>query len=119
MITCINMNICLYLKTVDIETYKNLPSSYHLSNIDSTKTTLRENCSYSELFWSVFFRIRTEYGEIWSICPYSVRMRENTDQNNSEYEHFSSCDTERFFPLSFHFLTRSSLKLFTIIPPPQ
>ena len=88
MITCINMNICLYLKTVDIETYKNLPSSYHLSNIDSTKTTLRENCSYSELFWSVFFRIRTEYGEIWSICPYSVRMRENTDQNNSEYEHF-------------------------------
>ena len=88
MITCINMNICLYLKTVDIKTYKNLPSSYDLSNIDSTKTTLRENCSYSELFWSVFFRIGTEYGEIRSICPYSVRMRENTDQNNSEYEHF-------------------------------
>ena len=31
-------------------------------------------------FWSVFFRIRTEYGEIRSISPYSVRMRENTDQ---------------------------------------
>ena len=30
-------------------------------------------------------RIRTEYGEIWSISPYSVRMRENADQNNSEY----------------------------------
>ena len=28
-----------------------------------------------ELFWSAFFRIRTEYGEI----------RENADQNNSEY----------------------------------
>ena len=34
-------------------------------------------------FWSVFSRIRTEYGEIRSIrsiSPYSVRMRENTDQ---------------------------------------
>ena len=30
--------------------------------------------------WSVFSRIRTEYGEIQSISPYSVRMRENTDQ---------------------------------------
>ena len=31
-------------------------------------------------FWSVFACIRTEYGEIRSISPYSVRMRENTDQ---------------------------------------
>ena len=29
---------------------------------------------------SVFSRIRTEYGEIRSISPYSVRMRGNTDQ---------------------------------------
>ena len=52
------------------------------------KVSLRENCLYSELFWSVFSRIRTEYGEILRISPYSVRMRENTDQNNSEYCHF-------------------------------
>ena len=32
------------------------------------------------LFWSVFSRIRTEYGEILRISPYSVRMWENTDQ---------------------------------------
>ena len=32
------------------------------------------------IFWSVFSRIRTEYGEIRSISSYSVRMRENTDQ---------------------------------------
>ena len=51
--------------------------------------SLREKCPYSELFWSAFSRIRTEYGEIRSISPYSVRMRENTDQNNSEYGHFS------------------------------
>ena len=34
------------------------------------------------------FRIRTEYGEILRISSYSVRMRENKDQNNAEYEHF-------------------------------
>ena len=31
------------------------------------------------------FRLNTER---YSISPYSVRMRENRDQNNSEYEHF-------------------------------
>ena len=49
---------------------------------------LRKECPHSELFWSAISRIRTEYGEIQSISPYSVRIRENTDQNNSEYEHF-------------------------------
>ena len=53
------------------------------------ETTLRENCPYLELFWSAFSHIRTEYGEIRSIIsPYSVRMRENAYQNNSEYGHF-------------------------------
>ena len=42
-----------------------------------------------EFLWSVFSRIRTEYGEIRSMSPYSVRMWENTDQKNSEYGHFS------------------------------
>ena len=32
------------------------------------------------IFWSVFSRIRSEYGEIRSITPYSVQMRENMDQ---------------------------------------
>ena len=50
--------------------------------------SLREKCPYSELFWPAFSCIRTEYGEILRISPYSVRMRENTDQNNSEYGHF-------------------------------
>ena len=35
---------------------------------------LHEKCS--EFYWSVFFSIRTEYGEILRISPYSVRMRE-------------------------------------------
>ena len=38
-------------------------------------------------FLSVFSRIRTEYGEILRISPYSVRMRENVEQNNAKYGH--------------------------------
>ena len=49
--------------------------------------SMRKNCPYSELFWSVFPRIRTEYGEILRISPYSVQMRENANQNNIEYGH--------------------------------
>ena len=55
--------------------------------------TLRKKFPSLELFWSGFFRIRNEYGEIQSISPYSVRMRENADQNNSECGHFfTKCD---------------------------
>ena len=49
---------------------------------------LRENYPYSDLFWSAFSRIWTEYEEILHISPYSVRNQENADQNNSEYGHF-------------------------------
>ena len=55
-------------------------------NIKSS--TLREKCPYSELFWSAFSRIRTEYGEVLRISPYSVGMRENAEQNSSEFGHF-------------------------------
>ena len=51
-------------------------------------TTLRGKCPYSELFCSVFPRIRIEYGEIRDISPHSVQMRENAHQNNSTYGHF-------------------------------
>ena len=49
--------------------------------------TLRRKRPYSELLWSAFSSIWTKYGEILWISPYSVRMPENTDQNNSEYGH--------------------------------
>ena len=50
---------------------------------------MRKKSPYSELLWSAFSRIRTEYGEILRISPYLARMPENADQNNSEYGHFS------------------------------
>ena len=31
-------------------------------------------------FWSVFYRIRTEYGHLPCKSPYSVRIQKNTDQ---------------------------------------
>ena len=62
---------------------------------------MRKKCPYSELFWSAFSRIRTEYGEILRISPHSVRTQENVVQNNSKDGHFS-CSVhyhclERFF----------------------
>ena len=50
--------------------------------------TLGKKCPCSELFWSTFSDIRTEYREIRSIPPYSVQMRENADRNNPEYSTF-------------------------------
>ena len=54
---------------------------------------LREKCPYSELLWSAFSRIRTQYGEVRSI-PYSVQMRESADQNNSKLPLFIRKDLE-------------------------
>ena len=43
-------------------------------------------------FWFVFSRIRTEYGEMLRISPYSVRMRENTNQKKLRiWTHFTQC----------------------------
>ena len=63
-------------------------STADILNLNLNLDTLREKCSYSELFWSAFPRIRTEYREILRVSPYSVRMRENADENNNKYGHF-------------------------------
>ena len=49
---------------------------------------MHKKCPYSEFFWSLFSRIRTEYENLQSISLYSVRMQENADQKSSEYRHF-------------------------------
>ena len=54
--------------------------------------TLRKKCPYSEFFWSVFSRIRVEYGDLRSKSPYFVRMREYTDHKNSKYGKFLRSD---------------------------
>ena len=63
--------------------------------------SLREKCLYSEIFWYVFSHIRTEYGEIRSISPYSAQMREKTDQKTP------NTDTSHAVCVSgYHFLGR-------------
>ena len=49
---------------------------------------LCEKFMHSEIFWSVFSRIRIEHGDLQSKSLYSVRMRENEDQKNSELGQF-------------------------------
>ena len=52
------------------------------------REALRKKCS------GPYFRHCDWIGEIQSISPYSVRMWENADQNNSEYGHFSSSEED-------------------------
>ena len=50
----------------------------HAINQRCQNSRLRENCPYSELFWSGFSRIRTEYGEmrvIQSLSVYNLNAR--------------------------------------------
>ena len=75
---------------------------------DSQKFSLRKKCPYSALFWSACSRIRTEYEEIWSICPYSARMRENAQQNKSEYGHFSR-SAQSVYNRVYDFLTENKI----------
>ena len=46
-----------------------------LSGHGEGSLAVREKCPYLELFWSVFSRIRIEYGQIRSIFTCSVQMR--------------------------------------------
>ena len=55
-------------------------------------------------FWPLFSCIWTEYGEIMSISPYLVRMKENTDQN-----------TDTFYAVSLIFVYKVYFK-FRYIP---
>ena len=75
---------------------------------------LREKCRYSEFFWSVFSRIRTEYGEMRSISLYLIQMRENRNQNNSRYGHFL-----RGVRKHLHKLIRAFLLLYKLLGAPQ
>ena len=56
---------------------------------------MRERCPHSELFWSVFSRIWTEYRDMRYLSVFSHNA-ENTDQKNSKWGHFSSSDTDTF-----------------------
>ena len=73
---------------------------WYLKIYESMNISLREKCPYSELFWSVFFRIRTEYGEIFRISPLRIRsecgkiqtrITPNMDTFYAVYESINLC----------------------------
>ena len=72
-------------------------------------STLRKKCPYSEFFWSIFSRIRTEYREILGISLYSVQMRENTDQKTPNTDTFYAIIASQEVKL-FLFIVETMLK---------
>ena len=80
----------IYTESVDTRAVQKL--KFSIKDFFSDCKPLRRIRSF---FWTVFFRIRTEYEEIVRITLYSVRMQENTDQKNSEYGHFSRSEKIR------------------------
>ena len=64
--------------------------------------SLCEKCPNTELFLVCIFHIRTEYIKLRSISPYPVRMRENADQKNSVFGHFSRSERVRNHPFGMY-----------------
>ena len=67
------------------------------NRIFTSSHSLRKTCLYSELLWYLFPHILTEY---------PVQMRENADQNNSEYGHFSRSNYCPHNNLTLNFATK-------------
>ena len=81
-VICHNSSSEIFTKFIEKRLQKRAPYNCFYAS-------LGEKCPYSQISWSVFSRIRTEYGEIRRIFPYLVRTPENTGQKNFEYGHFS------------------------------
>ena len=78
----------IFANVIDLKKSKALLYFFAGSQKILPRPSLREKCPDSELFWSAFSRIWTEYGEIRSVSPYSVRMREIADQNTPNTDTF-------------------------------
>ena len=75
-------------KKIMVENINNTCCKWNIELFVIIELSLREKCPTTEIFLVRISRTRTEYGEMRSISPYSVRMRENTDQKNSVFGHF-------------------------------
>ena len=95
-----------YIKGISFPGYKLLwcANTLDFAGIKLPFTNLQFHCVKSvqigSFFWSAFFCIWTEYREIQSISPYSlrmylVRMRENTDQKKRRIRTlFTQCSAD-------------------------
>ena len=118
-------NACKYLKSFDLKNHWPeisirfssfcYVSFQFFSFLNTTTYSFTKKCPYSEFFWSVFFRILTDYGEIRSISSYSVQMQGNTYQKDFQYGHFSRTDRKTFICLGI--LLNPFLPNFSFNPP--
>ena len=83
-----------------------LPLNFKIFSRALNKTQCVKSVQIRSFLWSVFSRIRTIYGEILRISLYSVRMRENTDQEKlciwTLFKQWQYCfyQREKSFPLA-------------------
>ena len=76
--------------------------AYYFHMLYQSNSFLEQHCVKSvqirSFFRYIISRIRTEYGEIRSISPYLVRMRENTDQKKLRiWTFFAQCNFSFFY----------------------
>ena len=83
------------------------------------KVTLREKCPYSEFFWSVFSRIRTEYGEIRNPNLFSVNVGKCGPEKLRMRTLLTQCNIVRLthFVLNFRIISMLQLPEFRTIRP--
>ena len=80
-----------------------------------------ENCPNAEFYCSVFSCIRTEYGDLRSKSPYSVRIQKNTDQKKLRIWTFFTHCTKRLGKCFFafcsivHKVVQFCCQMFTIL----
>ena len=73
----LTFNTCLLLSLQTLQLLVSNPCCFKIVT-EKWWQTLCEKCLHSQFFWSVSFRMRTEYGR--NISWDSVRKRKNTDQ---------------------------------------
>ena len=110
---CVYPSLILYLKK----------SHYQYTSLQDN-WSVYERCLYMEFFWSVFSWIWIQYWYIIHISPYSVRIRENTEQKNYENRHFSRKWYDMYISITSIRSTSGYCgyivaSLFTSIPPSQ
>ena len=76
---------------------------------------MRKKSPYSEFFWPVFFCIWTDYEDLPCKSPYSIRMRENRNQESSECGHLYSASIYTGFELKTSLRTTRTLSNYALL----
>ena len=87
----------------------------YIKNFSKTKISTAKNVSVFGVVLVLNLPHLAEYREILGISLYSVQMRENADQNNSEYGHFLGSEGHTVIMLQIFKRTKYVLSFLTIL----